>query len=161
MKARVEQLKNRYQNYSPRERNLIKLFAAAMCCAVVYYGGMIPLDNMVKNSQSTLLRQRETLRWMREEIDKNHLQAKVLKTSNPRMVIEQSAKEIHLELADIRQHEQSLSFEVPQANVYELKNWLRELNLATGVRLDKIALTPVDRASNVKASIVLSWNKAA
>lgn len=161
MKARIEQLKTRYQNYSPRERNLFKLFAAAMCCAVVYYGGMIPLDNMVKNSQATLLRQQETLRWMREEIDKNHLQAKVLKTSNPRMVVEQSAKEIHLTLTDVRQQEQSLAFVVEKANVYELKNWIRELNLSSGIRLDKLALTPVDRASDVKATIVLSWKKTA
>lgn len=161
MKARIEQLKTRYQNYSPRERNLFKLFAVAMCCAVVYYGGMIPLDNMVKNSQTTLLRQQETLRWMREEIDKNHLQAKVLKTSNPRMVVEQSAKEIHLTLTDVRQQEQSLAFVVEKANVYELKNWIRELNLSSGIRLDKLALTPVDRASDVKATIVLSWKKTA
>lgn len=161
MKARIEQLKTRYQNYSSRERNLFELFAAAMCCAVVYYGGMIPLDNMVKNSQATLLRQQETLRWMREEIDKNHLQAKVLKTSNPRMVVEQSAKEIHLTLTDVRQQEQSLAFVVEKADVYELKNWIRELNLSSGIQLDKLALTPVDRASDVKATIVLSWKKTA
>ncbi|CAM7652839.1 type II secretion system protein M [Citrobacter sedlakii] len=161
MKERIAQLKTRYQNYSPRERNLFTLCAAALCCAAVYYGGIIPLDTMIKNSESTVLRQKETLRWMREEIDKNHLQAKVLKTSNPRQVIEESAKEIHLPLTDIRQHEQSLELVVEKVNVVELKNWLRELNLSSGVRLEKMALMPVDRASSVKATLVLSWKKAA
>lgn len=160
MKAQIEQLKARYQSYSPRERILFKVGAAALCCAVIYYGGMIPLDNMIKNSQSTLLRQKETLRWMREEIDKNHLQPRVVKTSNPRAVVEESAKEIHLPLTDIRQQAQSLSFVVERVNIYELKSWIRELNLTSGVRLEKMALTPVDQASEVKASLVLSWKKA-
>lgn len=132
-----------------------------MCCAVIYYGGIIPLDHMIQNSQSTLMRQKETLRWMRDEIDKNHLQAKVLKTNNPRTVIEESAKEIHLALSDIRQDERSLSFVVEQVNIYELKNWLREVNVTSGVQLQKMDLQPVDRQSDVKANITLSWNKNA
>ncbi|EOG8082743.1 type II secretion system protein M [Citrobacter sp. CK184] len=161
MKERIAQLKARYQNYSDRERGLITLCAAAMCCAVIYYGGIIPLDHMIQNSQSTLMRQKETLRWMRDEIDKNHLQAKVLKTNNPRTVIEESAKEIHLALSDIRQDERSLSFVVEQVNIYELKNWLREVNITSGVQLQKMDLQPVDRQSDVKANITLSWNKNA
>lgn len=98
---------------------------------------------------------------MRDEIDKNHLQAKVLKTNNPRTVIEESAKEIHLALSDIRQDERSLSFVVEQVNIYELKNWLREVNVTSGVQLQKMDLQPVDRQSDVKANITLSWNKNA
>lgn len=161
MKERLQQLKARYGNYSPRERRLILFCAAALCCAVVYYGGIVPLDAMTRNSEATLLRQKETLRWMREEIDKNHLQARTVKTSNPRRVVEESAKEIHLALSDIRQQAQSLTFTVDRVNVYELKNWLRELNMASGVRLEKMALTPVDRANDVKAELVLSWKKPA
>lgn len=161
MKARIGQLQARYQNYSARERNLFKLCAVALCCALVYYGGMVPLDNIIQNSQSTLLRQKETIRWMRDEIDKNHLQVRQLKTSNPRSVIEMSAKEIQLPLSDIRQDTQSLSFVIERVSIYELKNWLREVNLTSGIQLEKMSLIPAGNSHEVKAEIQLSWKKAA
>lgn len=157
MKTQLAQLKARYQQYSARERKLIKIGAAALCCAGVYYGAMVPLDNMIASSQTTLTRQQETLRWMRDEIEKNHLQVRQLKTSNPRSAVESSAHEINLTLSDVRQDGQSLSFVINRVNVYVLKNWLREMNLTTGVRLEKMNLTPVDHVSDVKAEIQLSW----
>lgn len=161
MKERLALLTSRYKNYSARERNLFKICAAAMCCAVIYYGGVIPLDNMIKSSQSVLIKQKQTLNWMRDEINKNHLQAQVVKTNNPRSVVEISAKEIHVALTDVRQDGQSLSFMIDRINVYELKNWLREINLASGIRLEGIDLTPVDHVSDVKAQIKLTWAKTA
>jgi general secretion pathway protein M len=47
------------------------------------------------------------------------------------------------------------------ASTFELKNWLREMNVSSGMRLEKLALTPVDRQSDVKAHITLSWAKSA
>jgi general secretion pathway protein M len=51
-------------------------------------------------------------------------------------VVENSAHEINLSLTDVRQDGQTLSFVVNRVNVYELKNWLREINLrrACGLR---------------------------
>ncbi|HEC5278613.1 TPA: type II secretion system protein M [Enterobacter cloacae] len=161
MKERIGQLKARYQQYSSRERNLFKLGGAALCCAIIWYGAIMPLDNMIKNSESTIIKQKQTLNWMRDEINKNHLQAKVVKTSNPRSVVEDSAKEIHVALSNIQQDGQSMSFSIDRINVYELKNWLREVNVASGVRLEKLDLTPVDHLSDVKAQIKLSWTKVA
>lgn len=161
MKTQLAQLKTRYQQYSARERTLIKISAAALCCAAIYYGGIVPLDNMIASSQSTLTRQQETLRWMRDEIEKNHLQVQQLKTINPRGAVENSAHEINLTLSDVRQDGQSLSFAVNRVNVYVLKNWLREMNLTTGVRLEKMNLTPVDHVSDVKAEIQLTWKNRA
>lgn len=161
MKERLAQLTSRYKNYSARERNLFKICAAAMCCAVIYYGGVIPLDTMIKSSQSVLIKQKQTLNWMRDEINKNHLQARVVKTNNPRSVVEISAKEIHVALTDVRQDGQSMSFMIDRINVYELKNWLREINFTSGIRLEGIDLTPVDHVSDVKAQIKLTWAKTA
>lgn len=161
MKERLAQLTSRYKNYSARERNLFKICAAAMCCAVIYYGGVIPLDTMIKSSQSILIKQKQTLNWMRDEINKNHLQARVVKTNNPRSVVEISAKEIHVALTDVRQDGQSMSFMIDRINVYELKNWLREINFTSGIRLEGIDLTPVDHVSDVKAQIKLTWAKTA
>ncbi|MGK3224811.1 type II secretion system protein GspM [Enterobacter soli] len=159
MKERIAQLKSRYQNYSAREKIILNVCAAAIGCAVVYYAGVIPLDNMIQSSKSTLTRQTETLNWMREEIDKNHLQMLQVKTDNPRSVVENSAHEINLALSDLRQDGQTLSFVVNRVNVYELKNWLREINQTSGIRLQKMNLTPVDHISDVKAEIQLTWMK--
>ncbi|MGU0034096.1 type II secretion system protein GspM [Enterobacter mori] len=161
MKEKIGQLKARYQRYSPRERKLFKLCGSAICCAIIWYGVMTPLDSIIKNEISTLQKQKQTMNWMRAEINKNHLQAKVLKTSNPRSVVEESAKEIHVALSNIQQDGQTLSFNIDRVNVYELKSWLREVNLTAGVRLEKMDLTPVDHLSDVKAQIKLSWAKAA
>ncbi|HDV9838649.1 TPA: type II secretion system protein M [Enterobacter asburiae] len=161
MKERITQLKSRYQNYSAREKVILKICAAALLGAVVYYAGMIPLDNMIQDSKATLTRQKETLNWMRSEIDKNHLQVQIVKTDNPRTVVENSAQEIHLPLTDVRQDGQTLSFVVNRVNVYELKNWLREINQTSGVRLQKMNLTPVDHLSDVKAEVQLTWSKMA
>ena len=161
MKERIAQLKSRYQNYSTREKVIIKICAVALAGAAVYYAGMIPLDNMILNSKATLSRQKETLHWMRSEIDKNHLQVQIVKTDNPRTVVESSAQEINLPLTDVRQDGQTLSFVVNRVNVYELKNWLREINQTSGVRLQKMSLTPVDRLSDVKAEVQLTWSKTA
>lgn len=159
MKERIVQLKSRYQNYSGREKIILKVCAAALCCATVYYAGMIPLDNMIQSSKSTLARQTETLSWMRDEIDKNHLQMFQVKTNNPRSVVENSANEIHISLSDLRQDGQTLSFVVNRVNVYELKNWLRTINQTSGIRLQKMNLTSVDHFSDVKAEIQLTWMK--
>ncbi|MDR2262406.1 MAG: type II secretion system protein M [Enterobacter asburiae] len=161
MKQRVAQLKSRYQNYNSREKLILKICAATMLGAVVYYAGVTPLDNMIKNSNSTLVRQKETLNWMQSEIDKNHLQVQQVKTNNPRTVVENSAHEINLSLTDVRQDGQILSFVVNRVNVYELKNWLHEINLASGVRLEKMNLTPVDHLSDVKAEVQLTWARNA
>ena len=161
MKERIAQLTSRYQNYSAREKVILKLCAAAVFAAAVYYAGVIPLNNMIQNSQSTLKRQKETLNWMRSEIDKNHLQVQLVKTDNPRTVVENSAHEINLSLTDVRQEGQTLSFVVNRVNVYELKGWLREINQASGVRIQKMNLTPVDHLSDVKAQVVLTWSRSA
>lgn len=161
MKERIAQLKSRYQNYSAREKVIIKICAVALLGAAIYYAGVIPLDNMIKNSKATLSRQKETLNWMRSEIDKNHLQVQIIKTNNPRTVVESSAQEINLALTDVRQNGQTLSFVVNRVNVYELKNWLREINQTSGVRLQKMNLTPVDHLSDVKAEVQLTWSKTA
>ncbi len=39
---------------------------------------------------------------MRSEIDKNHLQIQLVKTDNPRTVVENSAHELNLSLTDVR-----------------------------------------------------------
>lgn len=161
MKERIAQLKSRYQNYSAREKVIIKTCAVALLGAAIYYAGVIPLDNMIQNSKATLSRQKETLNWMRSEIDKNHLQVQIIKTNNPRTVVESSAQEINLALTDVRQDGQTLSFVVNRVNVYELKNWLREINQTSGVRLQKMNLTPVDHLSDVKAEVQLTWSKTA
>jgi general secretion pathway protein M len=161
MKERIAQLNSRYQNYSVREKVIIKICAVALLGATVYYAGVIPLDNMIQNSKATLTRQKETLNWMRSEIDKNHLQVQIIKTDNPRTVIESSAQEINLRLTDVRQDGQTLSFILNRVNVYELKNWLREINQTSGVRLQKMNLTPVDHLSDVKAEVQLTWRKTA
>ncbi len=54
MKERIAQLKARYQHYSAREKVILKICAASMCCAVVYYAGVIPLDNMIQGSKQRL-----------------------------------------------------------------------------------------------------------
>ncbi|QLO97588.1 type II secretion system protein GspM [Enterobacter hormaechei] len=161
MKERIAQLKSRYQNYSARKKIILKICAVAIVGAAVYYTGVIPLDNMIQNSKSTLKRQKETLNWMRSEIDKNHLQVQLVKTNNPRTVVENSAHEINLSLTDVRQEGQTLSFVVNRVNVYELKSWLREINQTSGVTLQKINLTPVDHLSDVKAQVQLTWSKSA
>lgn len=161
MKERIAQLKSRYQNYSVREKIILKTGAAALLGAAVYYAGVTPLDNMIQNSKATLTRQKETLNWMRSEIDKNHLQVQIVKTDNPRTVVEDSAREIHLALTDVRQDGQTLSFVIDRVNVYELKSWLREINQTSGVRLQKMNLTPVDHLSDVKAEVQLTWGKTA
>jgi general secretion pathway protein M len=161
MKERIAQLKSRYQNYSTREKIIIKIGAAALVGAAIYYAGVIPLDNMIQNSKATLSRQKETLNWMRSEIDKNHLQVQRVKTDNPRTVVESSAQEINLPLTDVCQDGQTLSFVVSRVNIYELKSWLREINQTTGVRLQKMNLTPVDRLYDVKAEVQLTWGKSA
>lgn len=160
MKARITQLKSRYHNYSAREKTILKICLAAICSAVVYYAGVIPLDTMIKESQSVLARQTETLNWMKAEIDRHHLPVQKIKTDNPRSVVENSAHEINLTLTDVRQDGQTLAFAINRVNVYELKNWLREINLTSGVRLQKMNLTPVDHLSDVKAEIQLTWKKA-
>lgn len=161
MKARIAQLKSRYQHYSAREKNVLKIGAVAILGSAIYYAGVIPLDNMIQNSKATLSRQKETLNWMRSEINKNHLPVQVVKTDNPRTVVENSAQEIKLPLTDVRQDGQTLSFVVNRVNVYELKNWLREINQTSGVRLQKMNLTPVDHLSDVKAEVQLTWSKTA
>lgn len=160
MKERMTQLTARYQRYSPREKQLIKLCAAALCSAAVWYGGVAPLDKFITASQNTINRQRETLNWMRAEINRNHLQARQLRTSNPRRLVENSAKSLHFTLRDIRQQAQTLSFSIERVNVYALKNWLLEMNYTSGIQLDKIDLKPVDRVSDVSVQISLSWKKA-
>ena len=160
MKERIAQLKARYQNYSAREKIILKICAVSLLGAAIYYAGVIPLDNIIQNSKATLTRQKETLNWMRSEIDKNHLQVQQLKTDNPRSVVENSAQEIKLPLNDVRQEGQGLSFVVPRVDINELKNWLREINAAAGIRLEKMKLTPVDHQRDVKAEIQLSWKKA-
>lgn len=161
MKERLAQLTCKYQNYSAREKAIIKMCGAALCCAAVYYMAMVPLDNIIQTAQLKLDRQKETLNWMRNEIDINHLQVQQIKTDNPRSVVENSAHEIELPLSNIRQEGQTLSFVVERVNIYVLKNWLREINITSGVRLEKMNLTPVDHLSDVKAEIQLTWRKAA
>lgn len=41
MKERIAQLKSRYQNYSAREKVILKLCAVAIFGAAVYYAGVI------------------------------------------------------------------------------------------------------------------------
>lgn len=160
MNARLQQLKTRWQTYSPRERLLIGCGAAALGVSMLYYAMYLPLQQMNINSQQTLKRQQETLNWMRSEIDNKNIPLRVITTGNVRSIVESSAKELNVSLVDIQQQGKRLSFTIAKINVYQLKNWMREINIASGVQLEKIMLTPVDHLSDVKAVVQLSWNSS-
>ena len=81
MKEKIGQLKARYQGYSPRERNLFKLCGAALCCAIIWYGVMTPLDSMIKNSESTRFKHNQILNLRPAGKSKKDLQTKRMKYS--------------------------------------------------------------------------------
>lgn len=161
MKARTEQLRQRWQAYSPRERLLILFCGIALGAAVVYFGLCQPLMNMQHNSVQTLKRQQETLTWMRNEIEDKLIPVKVVTTDNVRQLVEQSAKEVSIPIADLQQQGKNLSFSVSSINIYQLKNWIREVNISSGAHLDKLTLVTVDKHNIVKANVKLSWERRA
>lgn len=147
----------RWQAMSARERGLVLLCALAMGLTLLWYGVWQPLATMNLSSQQTIQRQLETIRWMRSEITRMHIPVRQAITDNVRTVVEDSARELQIPLSQVQQQGKTLSFSVPQVDFSVLKNWMREVNLASGARIDKITLTPVDRQNQVSAEILLSW----
>lgn len=147
----------RWQAMSARERGLVLLCALAMGLTLLWYGVWQPLATMNLSSRQTIQRQLETIRWMRSEITRMHIPVRQAITDNVRTVVEDSARELQIPLSQVQQQGKTLSFSVPQVDFSVLKNWMREVNLASGARIDKITLTPVDRQNQVSAEILLSW----
>lgn len=159
MKARITLIHARWQAYKPHERALMLFLGIAVFAAMLWYGAYQPLLKMNSNSQQLIKRQLETLSWMRSEIAANHLPVKKIKTESVRNVVEVTASELHLSLSGIQQQGKTLSFTVPSVQFYDLKNWMRELNLASGARIEKIVITPTAQSQLVSADIKLGWGE--
>ncbi|MCS2158437.1 type II secretion system protein M [Scandinavium sp. H11S7] len=157
MNATLQKMKARWQQYQPRERKLILLCLAVLGVAIFYFGAWQPLVMMNKNSQLTLKRQQETLNWMRHEIESKHIPVRKLKTANVSRLVEISARALKIPLSNMQQQNTALSFGIANIDIYQLRDWLREINLSSGAQVQKLTLTPVDSARQVKAEIQLSW----
>ncbi|ADO49175.1 type II secretion system protein GspM [[Enterobacter] lignolyticus] len=157
MNAQIMKLDARWQAMSVRERGLALLCALAIGLAALWYGVWQPLAAINRNSQQTIERQLETIRWMRSEITRMHIPVRQTITENVRTVVEDSASELQIPLSQVQQQGKTLSFSVTQVDFAVLKNWMREVNLASGARIEKITLTPVDRRQQVSAEVLLSW----
>ncbi len=158
MKQHVQKLYSRWQQYTARERTLLLFCTVVLGCTAFYYGAWQPLMLMNKHSQQTLKRQQETLMWMRDEIDSKHIPVRKVKTANVPNLVEISARELNIPLLNMNQQGTGLTFSVAQIDMFQLKNWLREINLSSGAQVQKLTLTPVDSASKVRAEIQLHWN---
>jgi general secretion pathway protein M len=161
MKARLQQLKDRWQTWSTRERSLMVSCGVALVGAVIYYGAFQPLAAMNTKSVQTLKRQQETLTWMRTEIENKLIPVKVVTTDNVRQLVEMSAGEVKTPLESVQQKDKLLTFSIARIDIVELRNWLREINVSSGAHLDKLMITPVDKQNDVKVQITLSWGRQA
>ncbi|ACX87220.1 type II secretion system protein M [Pectobacterium parmentieri] len=147
----MNELRQRWQAMSPRERQLMVVCAAVLLLCLVYYAILQPWLEREELWERTISREQQTVNWMQKQAPSipqgNQAQGEnsQRETSLP-ILISQSTQRYGLTVARLQPQGNQASVTLAQSDFNSLLRWLSELEQQNGVRVVSLDVNAVEQS---------------
>ncbi|AOR61938.1 type II secretion system protein GspM [Pectobacterium wasabiae] len=147
----MNELRQRWQAMSPRERQLMVVCAAMLLLCLVYYAIFQPWQLREDLWERTISREQQTVNWMQKQAlsipQGNQAQGESgqRETSLP-ILISQSTKRYGLTVARLQPQGNQASVTLAQSDFNSLLRWLSELEQQNGVRVVSLDVNAIEQS---------------
>ncbi|GKW10792.1 type II secretion system protein M [Pectobacterium punjabense] len=147
----MNELRQRWQAMSPRERQLMVVCAAMLLLCLVYYAIVQPWQLREELWERTISREQQTVNWMQKQApsipQENQAQGEnsQRETSLP-ILISQSTQRYGLSVVRLQPQGNQASVTLAQSDFNSLLRWLSELERQNGVRVVSLDVNAVEQS---------------
>ncbi|MEL0578292.1 type II secretion system protein M [Pectobacterium punjabense] len=147
----MNELRQRWQAMSPRERQLMVVCAAMLLLCLVYYAIVQPWQLREDLWERTISREQQTVNWMQKQApsipQENQAQGEnsQRETSLP-ILISQSTQRYGLSVVRLQPQGNQASVTLAQSDFNSLLRWLSELERQNGVRVVSLDVNAVEQS---------------
>ncbi|MDG0796233.1 type II secretion system protein M [Pectobacterium punjabense] len=147
----MNELRQRWQAMSPRERQLMVVCAAMLLLCLVYYAIVQPWQLREDLWERTISREQQTVNWMQKQASsipqENQAQGEnsQRETSLP-ILISQSTQRYGLSVVRLQPQGNQASVTLAQSDFNSLLRWLSELERQNGVRVVSLDVNAVEQS---------------
>ncbi|MEQ9899540.1 type II secretion system protein M [Pectobacterium punjabense] len=147
----MNELRQRWQAMSPRERQLMVVCAAMLLLCLVYYAVVQPWQLREELWERTISREQQTVNWMQKQApsipQENQAQGEnsQRETSLP-ILISQSTQRYGLSVVRLQPQGNQASVTLAQSDFNSLLRWLSELERQNGVRVVSLDVNAVEQS---------------
>ncbi|MDX6915612.1 type II secretion system protein M [Pectobacterium carotovorum] len=150
----MNELRQRWQAMSQRERQLMVLCAAVLLLCLVYYAIFQPWQLREEQWERTISREQQTVNWMQKQASSipqgNRAQGENSQrdVSLP-ILISQSTKRYGLTVVRLQPQGNQASVTLAQSDFNSLLRWLSELEQKNGVKVLSLDVNAVEQSPGV------------
>ncbi|MCE9732560.1 type II secretion system protein GspM [Pectobacterium sp. IFB5596] len=147
----MNELRQRWQAMSPRERQLMVVCAGMLLLCLVYYAIVQPWQLREELWERTISREQQTVNWMQKQASsipqENQAQGEnsQRETSLP-ILISQSTQRYGLSVVRLQPQGNQASVTLAQSDFNSLLRWLSELERQNGVRVVSLDVNAVEQS---------------
>ncbi|MBT9186148.1 type II secretion system protein M [Pectobacterium punjabense] len=147
----MNELRQRWQAMSPRERQLMVVCAAMLLLCLMYYAIVQPWQLREELWERTISREQQTVNWMQKQAPliprENQAQGEnsQRETSLP-ILISQSTQRYGLSVVRLQPQGNQASVTLAQSDFNSLLRWLSELEQQNGVRVVSLDVNAVEQS---------------
>ena len=147
----MNELRQRWQAMSPRERQLMVVCAAVLLLCVVYYAILQPWQEREDLWERTISREQQTVNWMQKQASSIPQGNQAQGDNSQRdvslpILISQSTKRYGLTVVRLQPQGNQASVTLAQSDFNSLLRWLSELERQNGVRVVSLDVNAVEQS---------------
>ncbi|AOR59577.1 type II secretion system protein GspM [Pectobacterium parmentieri] len=147
----MNELRQRWQAMSPRERQLMVVCAAVLLLCLVYYAILQPWLEREELWERTISREQQTVNWMQKQAPSipqgNQAQGEnSQREASLPILISQSTQRYGLTVARLQPQGNQASVTLAQSDFNSLLRWLSELEQQNGVRVVSLDVNAVEQS---------------
>ncbi|KFX04711.1 type II secretion protein M [Pectobacterium betavasculorum] len=146
----MNELRQRWQTMSQRERQLMVVCAAVLLLCLVYYAVFQPWQMREELWERTISREQQTVSWMQKQApsipqgNQTQGESSQRETSLP-ILISQSTQRYGLNVVRLQPQGNQASVTLAQSDFNSLLRWLSELERQNGVRVMSLDVNAVEQ----------------
>lgn len=150
----MNELRQRWQAMSQRERQLMVVCAAVLLLCLVYYAIFQPWQLREEQWERTISREQQTVNWMQKQASSIPQGNQVQGENSQRdvslpILISQSTKRYGLTVVRLQPQGNQASVTLAQSDFNSLLRWLSELEQKNGVKVLSLDVNAVEQSPGV------------
>ncbi|QHQ22451.1 type II secretion system protein M [Pectobacterium brasiliense] len=147
----MNELRQRWQAMSPRERQLMVVCAAVLLLCLVYYAILQPWQAREDLWERTISREQQTVNWMQKQASSIPQGNQAQGDNSQRdvslpILISQSTKRYGLSVVRLQPQGRQASVTLGQSDFNSLLRWLGELEQKNGVKVMSLDVNAVEQS---------------
>jgi len=155
-------MKERFESLEKREQNLVIMLGIMLVISIIYFAIYQPLSQKLSMAEQGLKREQQLLSWVETNAAKLvQLRASsgVSLSSNRSsldQIINSTARRYKLTISRLQPQTNKLQVTLDNASFVQLLQWIQELQLANGIKVEIAEFRPQQASGIVKTRLVVS-----